>query len=140
MDLVVFTSANGSRASIAAAFFNALVVPSLAVAVPAVPDPVAKLDGEFLAAARELSDQFTVVPPSRFTSQLGAKASLIVYVGCAVSLLKVDGVPYLEWDIAHTKVGPKEATHVARDSILRSVEGLLRRRGWLRQEQARSGR
>lgn len=138
MDLVVFTSANGSRASIAAAFFNALVVPSLAVAVPAVPAPVAKLDEEFLAVVKELRDQFTVVPPSRFTSELGTKAALIVYVGCAASMLRIDGVPYLEWDIASAKVELKGATRVVRDSIMRSVEGLLRRRGWLRQEQARS--
>jgi hypothetical protein len=140
MDLVVFTSADsGSRASIAAAFFNVLAVPSLAVAIPAVPHPVV-IDDEFLAAVGDLGRQFTPVPPSRFTTELGQKASLIVYIGCAASTSKIEGIPSLEWDIAPAKGDPKEAARLVRDSILRAVEGLLVQRGWLRPERTPNGR
>ena len=133
-------SPHGSRASIAAGLFNALVIPSLAVAIPAVPEPIGKFDDEFLPVLEELGTRFTFVPPSRFTLELGAQASLIVYVGCAAKTLKIDGIPYLEWDIAPARLDPKHAARVVRDSIVRSVEGLLRNRGWLREEWARSRR
>jgi arsenate reductase (thioredoxin) len=133
MELVIFTSADRSRAAIAAAVFNALVAPSQAVAIPAVRDPGAPPEEDLGTVLRELAPQILIADPARLTHQLTEQASLVVFVGCSPDFFPVNGVPHVEWSIPAPRLTPVAKARVVRDSILRSVEELLRARKWTRE-------
>ena len=136
MELIIFTSPDAGRAALAAAFFNALVDPSIACSIAAVPDPAVPVDPVVAASFDALKSGRFLMRPCRFTEQLGAWAAEIIHVGSRSASFRVDGVPILEWDVPDPRKQPFEVDGI-RDWVCHRVEAHLREKGWLRDPKSR---
>jgi hypothetical protein len=138
MELIIFTSPDAGRAAMAAAFFNDLATPAVACALAAVPDPDVSIEAQVAAGFDELRLGRSLLPPSRFTAQLGAWAAEIIQVGITTRSFPIRDVRTVEWDIASPTRRPLAEVKAIRDAIRDSVEGYLRRKQWLRDPTQRS--
>jgi arsenate reductase (thioredoxin) len=133
MELIIFTSPDAGRSAMAAAFFNALVTPSIACAIAAIPDPELPIDPVVVASFEALNLGRSLRPPCRFTEQLGVWAAEIIHVGSTSASFEIGGVRTLEWDIADPRKHGLEEVSAIRDWIRHCVETHLREKEWLRE-------
>ena len=126
------SSPDSGRAAMAAAFFNALVIPSLACSIAAVPDPHVPIQPLVRSAFELLPTGRPLLPPTRLTDEFGSCAGQIVRIGAAAASSPARDGCEVDWEIPDPTGEPIEKVVAIRDAIHARVQGLLRTRQWLR--------
>jgi arsenate reductase len=136
MNTVIFACVhNAGRSQMAAAWFNALVDSRQARAVSAGTEPADRVHPEVRTAMREVGIDLGGAQPRLLTSVMMQEASDLVTMGCGESCPTAPpGLRRLDWPLDDPKGQPVERVRAIRDEIRAHVEGLLRERGWQRQD------
>jgi arsenate reductase (thioredoxin) len=121
---------NAGRSQMAAAFFNALVDPTQAVALSAGTDPAAHVHSEVVDVMRELGVDLSAARPRRLTTELASRAELLVTMGCGEACPYVPGLRREDWNLSDPKGRPLAEVRTIRDEIRGRVESLVRENGW----------
>jgi arsenate reductase len=114
----------------AAAWFNALVDPSRAVAVSAGTQPGGAVHPIVALAMSEVGIDLTRAAPRLLTEELATRASILITMGCGEACPVVPGVRRDDWPIDDPKPLPIERVRVIRDEVRARVEQLARENGW----------
>jgi arsenate reductase len=130
MNLVLFTSLDPGRAPMGAAFFNALVEPSVACAIAAAPEPARLTESVVTEAMSEFRPGIILLSPCRLTAELGAAAAHVINVGTLPERLKLKGLTQVDWEIADPWGQPFETVRSIRDEIRHRVSEFLEARRW----------
>ncbi len=127
MKKVIFACVhNAGRSQMAAAFFNAIAPPGLAVAVSAGTAPGARVHPEVIEVMREVGIDLSTAAPQRLTPELAASADLLVTMGCGEACPVAPGVRRDDWPVSDPKGQPVETVRQIRDEVRRRVEALVR--------------
>jgi arsenical resistance protein ArsH len=138
MNTVIFACVhNAGRSQMAAAFFNALVDPTVAHAVSAGTEPGDRVHAEVIVAMREEGIDLADARPQRLTDALARDAQLLITMGCGDACPVVPGLARDDWPLEDPKNKPIERVRAIRDDVRARVETLLRAKGWRRDVDAR---
>ena len=121
---------NAGRSQMAAAFFNGLADPKKAVAVSAGTQPGPKVHPEVVASMSETGFDVGGAKPRLLTAELGARANLLVTMGCGEACPTVPGVEREDWPFDDPKGRTLAEVREIRDAILDRVERLVSDRDW----------
>ena len=121
---------NAGRSQMAAAFFNALADPSAARALSAGTDPAERVHPAVAQVMRELGLELGDARPRHLTRDLGARADVLITMGCGAACPVVPGVPHEDWPLPDPKDEPVERVREIRDQIRARVEALIAHSGW----------
>ena len=132
MELILVSSPDSGRAAMAAAFFNALVIPSLACSIAAVPDPHLPIQPLVRRAFELLPTGRPLLPPTRLTDEFGSCAGQIVHIGATPGSSPARDEREVDWEIPDPTGEPIEGVVAIRDAIHARVQALLQTRQWLR--------
>ena len=128
MKTVIFACVhNAGRSQMAAAFFDAIANPAVAVAISAGTDPGARVHPEVVEAMREVGIDLSNAVPRKLTDELAASAQFLVTMGCGDSCPYVPGAVRDDWPLEDPKGKPLERVRAIRDEIRRRVEELVTR-------------
>ncbi len=114
----------------AAAFFNEMVNPTAARAVPASMERVEEVPPEVLLAMRESGVEIAAMRPQPLTSELAASADLVITMGPDAQALPVEGVRRDDWPLADPQDQPIGRIRMIRDEIRILVWKLIAREAW----------
>src|SRR5262245_13098626 len=107
MKTVLFTCVhNAGRSQMAAAWCNLLADPSKARAISAGTDPGTRVHPEVVAAMSEVGVDLSQAATSRLTSELAARAQLLVTMGCGDQCPVVPGSRRDDWPLEDPKGQP----------------------------------
>jgi arsenate reductase len=136
-DKVIFACVhNAGRSQMAAAWFNRLADPALALAISAGTAPGPRVHPEVLAVMAEAGFDLSGQAPQRLTDDLAAGAAALVTMGCGDQCPVVPGALREDWPLPDPKGRPLAAVRNIRDEIEARVARLIERRGWGRTERA----
>lgn len=121
---------NAGRSQMAAAWFTALADPSKARAISAGTDPRPRVHPEVVAAMTEVGFDLSGAPTTKLTSELAARASMLITMGCGDQCPVVPGLTRDDWPVEDPKGKPVETVRAIRDEIRRRVQALLEKKGW----------
>jgi len=121
---------NAGRSQMAAAFFNALVDPSQAIAISAGTEPGTQVHPEVLDVMREAEIDLSNRTPQLLTDELARGAKLLITMGCGDACPVVPGTKRDDWPLEDPKGKPIERVREVRDEIKLRVEKLLASNGW----------
>ena len=107
---------NAGRSQMAAALFNRLADPQIAVAVSAGTAPADRVHPEVAAAMAELGIGLSAVP-QRLTAELAAGAAWLITMGCGDACPVVPGARRDDWPLLDPKGRPIEEVRAIRDVI-----------------------
>lgn len=116
---------NAGRSQMAAAWFNARVDPSKAIAISAGTAPGNRVHPEVVAAMREVDVDLSSAAPRQLTPELTEDASLLVTMGCGEACPYVPGLRVVDWPLDDPKGRPIEEVRRIRDNIRSRVERLM---------------
>lgn len=126
MKTVVFACVhNAGRSQMAAAFFNVSADPGEARAISAGTHPAEHVHPEVVAVMSELGIDLSQSRPQRLTSELAARASLLVTMGCGEECPFVPGLQVVDWALSDPKGKSLDEVRAIRDEIKKRVEALL---------------
>ncbi|HVY47949.1 MAG TPA: arsenic resistance N-acetyltransferase ArsN2 [Minicystis sp.] len=120
---------NAGRSQMAAAWFDRVADPAIAIAVSAGTEPGQRVHPEVVEAMREAGVDLSAARPARLTDELAHRASLLVTMGCGEACPAVHGLAREDWPLDDPKGRPIEAVRAIRDEIERRVRALARRIG-----------
>ena len=129
---------DAGRSQMAAAFLNLLADPGRARAFSAGTRPGEQVHPEVVAAMKEVGVDLSRSRPQLLTSDLAARASLLVTMGCGDECPYVLGQRTESWALADPGGQPLPRVREIRDDVGRRVAQLVSSRGWARG--ARAGR
>jgi arsenate reductase len=121
---------NAGRSQMAAALFNLLADPERAQAISAGTEPGPRVHPEVVNVMRERGVDLAATVPQRLTDDLGARASLLVTMGCGEACPVVAGLERDDWPLEDPKAKPVARVREIREEIEQRVPSLLRARGW----------
>ena len=131
MQTVLFACVhNAGRSQMAAAWFNALADPAKARAMSAGTDPAPHVHPEVVAVMNEAGIDLAAASTSRLTTDLAARAQLLITMGCGDQCPVVPGLRRDDWPFEDPKGKPPVRVRGIRDEIRRRVETLISREGW----------
>jgi arsenate reductase (thioredoxin) len=120
---------NAGRSQMAAAFFNELADPAKARALSAGTTPGDRVHPEVVAVMQEKGIDLGGARPQKLTSELAAKAQLLITMGCGNECPYVPGVRRDDWSLDDPKGQPIERVRAIRDGIRARVEALIVQEG-----------
>jgi arsenate reductase (thioredoxin) len=120
---------NAGRSQMAAAWWNALVDPARGQALSAGTRPGERVHPEVVAVMREAGIDLSTVKPQLLTTELAARAQLLVTMGCGDDCPAVPGLRRDDWPLPDPKGQPIERVRAIRDEIRRRVERLAEAEG-----------
>ena len=123
---------NAGRSQMAAALFNAVVDPDVALAISAGTEPAERVHPEAIAAMREVGIDLSSARPRRLTPDLASSASLLVTMGCGEACPVVPGLRREDWPLEDPKGQAADTVRGIRDEIRARVYRLIEREGWSR--------
>jgi arsenate reductase len=123
---------NAGRSQMAAALFNDLADPRLAVALSAGTAPGPRVHPVVVDAMHEIGIDVSAARPTLLTDDLAREAALLVTMGCGDACPHVPGLARDDWPLADPKERPLEEVRGIRDDIAARVRALLDGRGWAR--------
>lgn len=126
MTTVIFACVhNAGRSQMAAAFFNQLADPAKGRALSAGTEPGDRVHPEVVAVMAEQGIDLRDARPRRLTSELAARAQLLITMGCGDQCPNVPGLRRDDWPLEDPKGKPIERVRAIRDDIRSRVEVLL---------------
>ena len=133
MNHVIFACVhNAGRSQMAAAFFNQLADPAKASALSAGTEPGPRVHPEVLSAMGELHIDLSRAQPQLLTTELAAKARVLVTMGCGEKCPVLPGVTIVDWPLEDPKGKPVERVRQIRDEIRERVRQFVDENGWSR--------
>jgi arsenate reductase len=114
----------------AAALFNTLANPRLALALSAGTRPGAAVHPEVIAAMREVDIDLASAQPQYLSRDLIKDAHIVITMGCGDECPLVPGVERDDWPLEDPKDKPVEVVRQIRDEIKFRVEALIKERRW----------
>jgi arsenate reductase len=130
MRRVVFACVhNAGRSQMAAAFFNAMSDPALAIAISAGTAPGEQVHAEVVEAMREVGIDLSAARPQRLAAELVQGAELLITMGCGDECPVVPGIRRDDWPLPDPKGQAVEGVRVIRDSVRGRVESLVEQLG-----------
>lgn len=131
MDRVVFACRhNAGRSQMAAAFFNRVADPTLALAISGGTTPGNRVHHEVSEAMNEVGIDLSGAKPQLLTTELAAGARLLVTLGCGEECPFLPGVEVEDWPLPDPKGQPIGRVREIRDEVETRVAELVKRRGW----------
>jgi len=132
MTLVIFACVhNAGRSQMAAAWFNALVVPERATAMSAGTEPGTRVHPEVLEAMNEVGIDVSGAKPKLLTAPMVGEARHLITMGCG------DACPIIphwvvrdDWPLEDPKGKPIARVRMIRDEIRTRVEKLIAENDW----------
>ena len=109
----------------AAAFFNKLADPAKARAISAGTTPGDRIHPEVVAVMQEQGIDLSGARPQKLTSELAAKAQLLITMGCGDQCPYVPGVRRDDWPLDDPKGQPIARVRAIRDEIRARVQALI---------------
>lgn len=126
MKTIIFACVrNAGRSQMAAAFFNTLADPAKARALSAGTTPGDRVHPEVVAVMKEVGIDLRGARPQKLTTELAAKAHLLITMGCGDECPYVPGVRRDDWPLDDPKGQPVERVRAIRDEIRTYVEALI---------------
>ncbi len=113
-----------------AAWFNALVDPTVARAISAGTDPGVRVHPEVLIAMREVGIDLDGVQPQKLTQELAEGAAWLVTMGCGDACPVVPGCQRADWPLEDPKGKPVERVREIREEIRERVLAFAAEQGW----------
>lgn len=123
-------SLNAGRSQIAAAFFNMLADPSIAVATSAGLDPAPRVHPEVVTVMREVGIDLSSVKPIELTARMQTEISFLVTMGCAERCPLIPEGRRADWKLPDPAGQPLERVRAIRDDIRSLVADLILEREW----------
>ena len=80
--------------------------------------------GKSLATAAIIAADLSDAKPQRLTSDLTARADVVVTMGCGDACPYIPGKRYIDWDLPDPKGRPLDEVRALRDEIERRVRAL----------------
>lgn len=118
MRTVVFACVqNAGRSQMAAAFFERLADPALALAISAGTRPAARVHAEVVEAMREVGLDLSAATPTRLTPELAAGAEWLITLGCGDECPVLPGVRREDWPLRDPAGQSAERVREIRDEI-----------------------
>lgn len=131
MNEVVFACVhNAGRSQMAAALFNSLADPQKARAISAGTKPAEHVHPEVVTVMRESGLDLSNTRPQLLTSQLTAKATLLITMGCGEECPYVPGLRREDWPLDDPKGCSQARVREIRDEIRRKVMSLIAAENW----------
>lgn len=121
---------NAGRSQMAAAWFNQLANPELAVAVSAGTQPRERVHPEVIEAMREVGVDLAVMKPQRLTDALAQDAAMLITMGCGDECPVVLGAKRDDWPLEDPKGKPLPRVREIRDELEQRVRALIAESGW----------
>jgi len=115
---------NAGRSQMAAALLSDLAGDRVVVHT-AGSEPADRLNPAVVEALHEMGLDITGKVPTRLTSEMAAKADVIVTMGCGASCPVFLGKRYLDWELTDPAGLPLDQVRVIRDEIAARVAGLF---------------
>lgn len=116
---------NAGRSQMAAAFFNQLADPSLALAISAGTEPGERVHPEVAAAMGEVGIDLSGARPQRLTEELAAGATWLITMGCGDKCPVVPGVKRDDWPLQDPKGQPVERVREIREEVRGRVRAFV---------------
>jgi arsenate reductase len=116
---------NAGRSQMAAAFFNQLSDPKLAMAVSAGTDPGARVHPEVQAVMQEIGIDLSNAKPQRLTEELAQEAQLLITMGCGDKCPYVPGLRRDDWPLRDPKGLSLDEVRTIREEIKGRVQSIL---------------
>ena len=116
---------NAGRSQMAAAFFNQLADPSLALAISAGTEPGERVHPEVAAAMVEVGIDLSGARPQRLTEELAAGATWLITMGCGDKCPVVPGVKRDDWPLQDPKGQPVERVREIREEVRGRVRAFV---------------
>lgn len=127
MKTVIFACVhNAGRSQMAAAFFNLLAPPGVARAQSAGTSPGTRVHPEVVAVMREAGIDLSSATPQQLTTELAARAQMLITMGCGDECPVVPGVIRDDWPLEDPQGRSLADVRRIRDEIRTRVEQLLR--------------
>jgi arsenate reductase (thioredoxin) len=118
---------NAGRSQMAAAFFNALTDPDQAHAISAGTAPGNRVHPEVVSVMKEAGIDLSGEQPQKLTSELAARTTLLITMGCGDACPFVPGMRIEDWPIEDPKDKPADDVRRIRDDIHRRIVDLIAR-------------
>ena len=118
---------NAGRSQMAAAFFTALADPGKAQAISAGTAPGDRVHPEVLSVMQEAGIDLSGEKPQKLTSELAARTTLLITMGCGDACPFVPGMRIEDWPLEDPKGKPANEVRRIRDDIRRRVVDLIAR-------------
>jgi arsenate reductase (thioredoxin) len=132
MKLILFTSPDHGRSAIAAAFFNALVDPTAACGLAAVPDAPGLIESEAAAVMVEMVQEIVLRRPSRLTPELVAVVDRWISLDIVPNMNTPHVADRICWHVADPRGKSRAEVLCIREDILAKVERFVADNGWLK--------
>jgi arsenate reductase len=116
---------NAGRSQMAAAFFNQLTDPKMAMAVSAGTDPSARVHLEVQAVMQEIGIDLSNAKPQRLTEELAQEAQLLITMGCGDKCPYVPGLRRDDWPLRDPKGLSLDEVRAIREEIKVRVQSIL---------------
>jgi arsenate reductase (thioredoxin) len=116
---------NAGRSQMAAAFFNQLSDPKMAMAVSAGTDPGARVHPEVQAVMQEIGIDLSNAKPQGLTEELAQEAQLLITMGCGDKCPHVPGLRRDDWPLRDPKGLSLDEVRTIREEIKKRVQSLL---------------
>jgi arsenate reductase (thioredoxin) len=116
---------NAGRSQMAAAFFNQLSDPKMAMAVSAGTDPGARVHPEVQAVIQEIGIDLSNAKPQRLTEELAQEAQLLITMGCGDKCPYVPGLRRDDWPLRDPKGLSLDEVRIIREEMKEKVQSLL---------------
>ena len=118
---------NAGRSQMAAAFFTALADPGKAQAISAGTAPGDRVHPEVVSVMHEAGIDLSGEKPQKLTSELAARTTLLITMGCGDACPFVPGMRIEDWPLEDPKGKPANEVRRIRDDIRRRVVDLIAR-------------
>jgi arsenate reductase len=126
MKTVIFACVhNAGRSQMAAAFFNKSADPAKARGLSAGTTPGDRVHPEVVAVMQEEGIDLSGARPQKLTTELAAKAQLLITMGCGDECPYLPGLRRDDWPLADPKGQPVERVRAIRDDIRARVDALI---------------
>jgi protein-tyrosine-phosphatase len=117
---------NAGRSQMSQALFEqAAAGRHRALSAGSVADPDGRVHPQVVDVMREAGIDLAGRRPQPLTTELAARADVVVTMGCGDSCPLIPGKRYVDWELPDPKDRPLEEVRATRDEILRRVRALL---------------
>ena len=117
---------NAGRSQMSQALFEqAAAGRHRALSAGSVADPDGRVHPQVVDVMSEAGIDLAGRRPQPLTTELAARADVVVTMGCGDSCPLIPGKRYVDWELPDPKDRPLEEVRATRDEILRRVRALL---------------
>jgi len=131
MKKVIFACVhNAGRSQMAAAWFNVLSNPQVAVAASAGTEPADRPHPEVVQALAEVDIDISAAEPQFLSESLAQDADWLITMGCGEKCPVVNGVERADWPIEDPKGQSVQRVREIRDDLRARVSAFVESNGW----------